>query len=141
MRSLPVLSVTAAVLAVSPVDAPAQGRAKAEVSCRPAAAALHYDCTIRLTDARSRAPLAGAALTVGADMPSMPMAHNVRPAKAAPAAEPGTYEVRLALEMHGDWALRIDVSGPLRDRVVVPLRFEDRTVRPAPSRAAPHRGH
>jgi hypothetical protein len=63
----------------------------------------------------------------------------VRPAKATPATEPGVYQVRLALEMHGDWALRIDVSGPLRDRVVVPLRFDDKAVRPPPPRAAPHR--
>jgi hypothetical protein len=134
-------SLTFVALALAGREAAAQSRATADVSCRPADAALHYDCTIRLGDARSKAPLAGAAVSVGADMPSMPMAHNVRPAKATPAAEPGVYEVRLALEMHGDWALRIDVSGPLRDRVVVPLRFDDRAVHPSPSRAAPHRGH
>jgi hypothetical protein len=134
------LFLTAAALCAG--EASAQARAKAEVACRPAGAKLRYDCTIKLTDARTKAPLAGAILSVGADMPSMPMAHNIRPAKAAPAGEPGTYAVRLELEMHGDWALRIDVSGPLRDRVVVPLHFDDEAVRPpSPSRAAPHRGH
>jgi hypothetical protein len=130
---------TLAAAALAAGAAAAQPRATAEVSCRPAEAALHYDCTIKLIDARSKAPLAGASVSVGADMPSMPMAHNVRPAKAMPAVEPGVYQVRLALEMHGDWALRIDVSGPLRDRVVAPLRFDDKAVRPVPSRAAPHR--
>jgi hypothetical protein len=118
----------------------AQGRAKADVSCRPAGAVLEYDCTIKLTDARSKKPLAGATLTVGADMPSMPMVHIIRPVKAAPGAEPGLYQVRLELEMHGDWALRIDVSGPLRDRVIVPLHFDDKAVRPAPSRGGSQRG-
>jgi YtkA-like len=111
-------------------QASAQGRAKAEVSCRPAGAELEYDCVIRLTDAHGKAPVAGATITVGADMPSMPMAHNIRPVKAAPGGEPGLYEVRLELEMHGVWALRIDVSRPLRDRVVVPLQFDENAVRP-----------
>jgi YtkA-like len=123
-------------------QASAQGRAKAEVSCRPAGAELEYDCVIRLTDAHGKAPVAGATITVGADMPSMPMAHNIRPVEAAPTADPGVYEVRLKLEMHGDWALRIEVRAPVRDRVIVPLRFDDKAVRPPdPSRAAPHRGH
>jgi YtkA-like len=139
MRRAMVLSAMAVLLAAG--EGAAQTRAAAEVSCRPAAAKLQYDCTIKLIDRRSKAPLAGAAVSVGADMPSMPMAHNVRPAKAMPTAEPGAYQVRIALEMHGDWALRIDVAGPLRDRLIVPLRFDDKAVRPSPSRAAPHRGH
>jgi hypothetical protein len=111
------------------------------VSCRPAGVVLEYDCTIKLTDARSKTPVTGAMLTVGADMPSMPMVHNIRPVKATRAAEPGVYQLRLELEMHGDWALRIDISGPLRDRVIVPLRFEDKAVRPSPPRSTSHGGH
>jgi YtkA-like len=111
------------------------------VSCQPAGVVLEYDCTIKLTDARSKTPVIGATLTVGADMPSMPMVHNIRPVKAARAAEPGVYQLRLELEMHGDWALRIDISGPLRDRVIVPLRFEDKAVRPSPLRSTSHGGH
>lgn len=117
----------------------AQSRARADVACRPAGATLQYDCSVRLGDARTNAPLTGAILTVGADMPSMPMAHSLRPVKALPAAEPGTYEARLDLEMHGDWTLRLDIAGPVRDRVVVPLNFDDRGARPAAPRAAPHR--
>ncbi len=105
-------------------------RAKADVDCKPAGQLLHYDCVIKLMNARSSEPLTGVTLTVGADMPSMPMMHNVRPVKAAPGAEAGTYQARLVLEMHGDWALRLDLSGRVRDRVVTNLRFE-------PDRATP----
>jgi YtkA-like len=142
MRLLPLIAVIAALLSFWGGEAAAQGRAAADVSCRPAGAPLQYDCAIRLTEARSKTPLTGATVTIGADMPSMPMAHNVRPRKATPSTEPGLYEVRLELEMNGDWVLRIDVTGPVRDRVVVPLSFEDNAVRPTrPARAAPHRGH
>ena len=55
---------------------------------------------------------AASTVRVGADMPSMPMAHNVRPVQATAGPEAGTYRARLTLEMHGDWALRIDVTGP-----------------------------
>ena len=130
MKAVLLLSIVAAAALCPTRETAAQARSKAQVSCRPAAARLHYDCTIRLTDARGQTPLAGAKLAVGADMPSMPMAHNIRPVKAAPGGEPGLFEVRLELEMHGVWALRIDVSRPLRDRVVVPLQFDENAVRP-----------
>jgi hypothetical protein len=117
------------MLAVEPLAAQ-QPRAKAEVTCRPAGAAMQYECAIRLSDARSGKPLAGISLTVGADMPSMPMAHHVRPAKAQE-TEPGNYRARIELEMHGDWALQLNLAGPVRDRVVKVLRFEgDRVTEP-----------
>jgi hypothetical protein len=61
---------------------------------------------------------------VSADMPSMPLVHNVRPVKASAGGEPGSYQAKLELEMSGDWALRIDLSGPLRDRVFKPIRVQ-----------------
>ena len=103
--------------------AAAADRAKATVACAPTAERLVYDCKIRLMGRKSGAPLAGAKLVVGADMPSMPLAHNVRPVTAAPGAEPGMYEAQIELEMHGEWALRLDVSGPLRDRLIHKLHF------------------
>ena len=69
-------------------------KAKAEVSCAATAKPLEYDCTIKLSDARSGAALTGVEVTVGADMPSMPMAHNVKPVKAMPGSEPGTYRAQ-----------------------------------------------
>ncbi|MDE0058928.1 MAG: FixH family protein [Defluviicoccus sp.] len=98
-------------------------RAKATVECAPTAERLVYDCKIVLMGRKSGQPLAGAKLVVGADMPSMPLAHNVRPVTAAPGEKPGMYEARIELEMHGEWALRLDVSGPLRDRLIHKMHF------------------
>jgi YtkA-like len=116
-------------------------RIKADVSCRPGPKSLQYDCTIKLTDARTGAPLTKADLTVGAEMPSMPMAHNVRPVKATPSEEPGTFRARIELEMHGDWALQLNIAGDVHDRVIKTMRFEDdhAAERSAPNAPSPHR--
>jgi hypothetical protein len=100
-------------------------RARAEVRCAPTGATLTYDCLIRLTHARTGVPLTGAQLTVGADMPSMPMAHAVKPVAATPAGEPGLYRARIELEMMGEWALRLELSAPFRDRIVSRQRFDE----------------
>ena len=140
VRLICVLAVTCAVC-LPAESVLAQVRAKADVMCRPAGT-LQYDCTITLTNSRTNEPLAGVTLTIGADMPSMPMMHNVRPAKAVPGAEPGTYKARLALEMHGDWAVQLNLSGPVRDRVVANIRFDpDRAIPAVPSRARPSHKH
>ena len=125
------LALAVALLGCGPRGAlAADTRAKADVTCRSTTTALAYDCAIKLTDARTGSPLTGVQVTVGADMPAMPMAHNVRPAVAKPGAEPGLYQARIELEMHGDWALQINIAGAVRDRVVKTMRFgED------------HRGH
>jgi YtkA-like len=99
-------------------------KARAEVSCSAAAKPLEYDCTIKLSDSRSGEALTGVEVTVGADMPSMPMAHNLKPAKAMPGNEPGTYRAHIKLEMHGDWVVKLDLAGPVRDRIVKSMRFE-----------------
>jgi hypothetical protein len=118
-----------------PQNAHAQVRAKADVSCRPGGEKLHYDCIIKLANSRTGEPLSGLTLMVGADMPSMPGAHNVRPVKATEDEDKGTYRARVALEMHGDWALRLDLSGAVRDRVIKTLRFEsDRVDEATPAR-------
>ncbi|MBR1143079.1 FixH family protein [Bradyrhizobium sp. AUGA SZCCT0431] len=99
-------------------------KARAEVSCAATAKPLEYDCTIKLSDSRSGAALTDVEVTVRADMPSMPMAHNVKPAKAMPGNEPGTYRAHIKLEMHGDWVVKLDLVGPVRDRIVKSMRFE-----------------
>jgi hypothetical protein len=99
-------------------------RLDAQVDCKPTKQDLVYDCRILLTEARSGTPVSGAELAVGADMPSMPMAHNVKPVKAAPGAAPGEYSARIELEMFGEWALKLDVRKPVRDRIV--KKFEAR---------------
>ena len=134
------LACVLALALCAPTTAFAQTRAKADVTCRPTGTVLEYDCSIALTNTRTGQPLGGVSLTVGADMPSMPMMHNVRPVPATPGAQAGTYQARLTLEMHGDWALQLNLSGPLRDRVVTTLRFDPDKVSPA-AKAAPAHKH
>ena len=121
--------------------AAAEMQAKADVACQPAAKKLQFDCIIKLTDARTNEPLAGIDVMVGADMPSMPMAHHVRPVKAAAAAEPGSYQASIRLEMYGDWALRLDLAGRVHDRVIKVLRFESDRVSPRPATETPSPRH
>ena len=107
-----------------PALAGADERKAAEVECAPVERqALVYDCTITLTGRKSGAPIADAEFTVGADMPSMPGAHSVRPVPAEPHGAPGTYRARIELEMTGEWALKLDFTRPGRDRLVRKLRF------------------
>jgi hypothetical protein len=136
MRSSAHVAIAIATLVLCAAEgAQAQVRAKADVACKPAVEKLHYDCIFKLANARTSAPLSGLGLMVGADMPSMPAAHNVRPVKATEEDETGIYKARIVLEMYGDWALRLDLSGAVRDRVVKVLRFQsDHVGEPTPSR-------
>jgi len=118
-----------AVLAVAglgqlPVLAGADERKAAEVECTPVEQqALVYDCMITLRGRKSDTPIVDAEFTVGADMPSMPGAHNVHPVPAEPHGAPGMYRARIELEMKGEWALKLDFTKPSRDRLVKKLRF------------------
>ncbi len=118
------ISAVAAVAALS-MTGPAEAgeRAKADVQCRQTKQDLVYDCTIMLIGKKSGKPLAGAEIVIKADMPSMAMAHTFRPVTATAGQMPGHYKATLELEMYGEWALILDVSGPTRDRVVQKLQF------------------
>ena len=106
------------------VPAGADERKAAELACTPVEhQALVYDCTIALKGRKSGTPIAGAEFTVGADMPSMPGAHSVRPVPAEPHGAPGAYRARIELEMTGEWALRLDFTIPDRDRLITKLHF------------------
>jgi hypothetical protein len=108
-----------ALLVLSGIAGPALAqRLDAEVDCKPTKQDLVYDCRFVLKEAKTGKPVSGAELAVGADMPSMPMAHNVKPVKAVPGAAPGEYTARIELEMFGEWALKLDVRKPVRDRIV-----------------------
>ena len=120
-RSLALLALTSAMAWSG--GAGAAERARAEVDCAPTGKKLVYECKIVLMGRKSGAPLEGAKLVVGADMPSMPLAHNVRPVTASPGGKPGMYRATIELEMHGEWALRLDVSGPTRDRLIHKMHF------------------
>ncbi len=73
----------------------------------------------------------------------MPGAPNLPPVKAGPGEAPGLYQAPIELEMLGDWTLRLDLAGPLRDRVVKVLRFEDDRAVPAtaPNVSPPQHRH
>lgn len=121
----------ALLISVVAGTAQAAARAEAEVTCLPTRDKLVYDCLVRLINAQSKAPVTGAEVAVSADMPSMPMAHNVRPVSAtAVRGEPGVYGFRLNLEMQGEWALKIGVNKPFRDLVIRVLEFGPTLVQP-----------
>lgn len=95
------LLISAAALVLLPGAGQGAERAKAKVECAPA-------------DAK---------IMVGAEMPSMPMAHNVKPVRARAMDKPGRYHARVQLQRAGEWALTTDLSGPTRDRLVHTQRF------------------
>ena len=98
-------------------------RKDAHIDCRPTSASLVFDCMITLKGKTSGRPIEGAEFMVGADMPSMPGAHNVKAAPAKPHDTPGMYSARVHLEMFGEWAVKLDFTKPDRDRVVRKLHF------------------
>ena len=106
-------------------------RAAAEVTCTPTGKALVWSCAIAVTGRKSGEPVVAESLSVKADMPSMAMAHNIPPASAMPMdGKPGRYMATLELEMHGEWALAIEVDGKtagagarVRDKVIVKREF------------------
>ena len=118
-----VLAAAISTLLGAPMEAYAAERVAAEVACEATKRSLVYDCMITLTGREDGRPIDGAKVVVRADMPSMPMAHNVAPVSAEATGTPGMYFARIELAMHGEWALTIDVSGPTRDRIVRAMAF------------------
>ncbi len=98
-------------------------RPEVDLQCVAHGSGPLLECTARV--ATGGAPLAGARLTLGATMPSMPMAHTVKPVPATATGRPGEYRGTLQLEMNGDWAVQVDLAGPPRDRVVRVLRVDE----------------
>lgn len=123
MKDVLSMVIVTAVLGLFPMPAAAGERKAAEVECNPTSQKLVYDCMIALKAKGSGTPIADAEFTVGADMPSMPGAHNVRPVPAEPHGMAGMYRARIELEMTGEWALRLDFTKPGRDRLIKKLHF------------------
>lgn len=121
------IGIVALVLAF-PLPALAQ-KVRGEMECRFAGTDFVYDCTVKL-ERRGR-PLENARISIGADMPSMPMAHSIKPVAAKPGKAPGEYEARLDLDMTGEWAIKLRVSGAVRDQVILHYQFDERGARPA----------
>ncbi len=125
MIRTPVLLVAAA-MATAALPAQAQERMGADVSCTQVGKTMQYDCLLMLKGMLSGHPIQGAAIVVGADMPAHPMAHNVKPVRADPTGRPGEYKFRIALEMHGEWALKIRLAKPRQDLIVHKMMFAPR---------------
>lgn len=102
-------------------------RTQASLECRHTGKDFTYDCTIKIN--RDGEPLSGAQVTVGADMPSMPLAHTVKPVRAQATKTPGEYRARLELEMTGEWAVKLRLAGPVRDQLVLHYEFDERGAR------------
>ncbi|MBV9362300.1 MAG: FixH family protein [Betaproteobacteria bacterium] len=94
------------------------------MQCKPGGKDLVYDCVIRL--ARTDQPVSGAQVTVALEMPSMPDEHKQKPVKARAGKGPGEYLVRLDLDMLGEWDLKLRLSGPVRDQLVLHCQFDER---------------
>jgi hypothetical protein len=95
--------------------APASARPQLELQCVSYGMGPMLECLVDLKR-RDGAPLEGATVTLGGLMPSMPMAHTIRPVKAAATGRPGQYKATLELEMLGVWAVDVDITGPVRDK-------------------------
>jgi branched-chain amino acid transport system permease protein len=114
----------AAAAANAQTPSRANQRAQATLTCTSHGDGPQLDCVLQLRQAGQ--PLSGAQVKVGAHMPSMPMAHSVKPVAATAGDAAGEYRAALMLEMEGVWALSIDVSvPPLRDRIVKTLDVAD----------------
>jgi hypothetical protein len=98
---------------------------EAKLDCRHTGKDFIYDCTIRLEP-----PMEGVQVTLGADMPSMPLAHNVKPVKAQQTKILGQYRARIDLEMSGEWAVKLRLAGAVRDQLVLHYEFDERGARP-----------
>jgi hypothetical protein len=121
---------TALFLILGFAPALALGQApKAELACKSTGTDFVYDCTIRLSHGGK--PLQGAQVTMSADMPSMPMAHNVKPVKAQAGKAPGEYRAKLDLEMLGVWAVKLRLAGPVRDQLILHYEFDSSGATPA----------
>lgn len=118
--------VTGTFLAALACTAAAQQapRLRVDLGCQPTELSLTYLCTLTIADAAGK-PVDGVEVTLSADMPSMPMAHNVPPVKAQPVpGQAGSYQGRLVLEMTGEWVVRLRFESPRPDVVVRKLDFQ-----------------
>lgn len=117
LAPLLVLATLAGAAVAQPV------RPQVELACVAYGTGPQLECTLQVR--RGGAPVDGLQVTLGALMPSMPMAHSVRPVPARPTGRPGEYRGTLALEMNGAWSIQADLAGPLRERLVRTLAVDE----------------
>lgn len=121
MKRMTGLSI--AMLALAATPAASHSRLKAELDCAATEEHLAYECTVRIAETASNEAVEGLTVEVKADMPSMPMAHNIPPVTTEPTNEPGIYAFPIKLDMFGNWAFSMRLSGPREDLLVEVLGF------------------
>ena len=90
-------------------------RPRVELKCVSIGTGPLLECLVK-TQRRDGKPLEGAHLTLCALMPSMPMAHTIKPARATPTGNAGEYKGTLELEMSGVWTVEVSFSTPVKDK-------------------------
>ena len=119
---LPLIAGLAALVPAVPLAA--GERPTVKLDCKPADEKLVFHCTFDVMGRKSHQPIQGAAFKVNADMPTMPLAHNVRPIRPEPVdGKPGSYSGKLELEMLGEWAIKMTFDKPVRDIVIEKVTF------------------
>ena len=93
-----------------------------KTECTATSKKFQYNCNVLFF--HKKEPISGYSGIVGAKMPSMAMAHNVKPVKfSEKEGMAGHYEFTIQLEMLGEWMFQYDISIPKRDRVMEKLIF------------------
>ena len=112
---------------------------KSQTECTATSKKLQYNCNVIFF--HKKEPTSGYSGIVGATMPSMAMAHNVKPVKfTEKEGMAGHYEFIIQLEMLGEWMFQYDISQPKRDRVMEKLIF-DKTKSIASHKKHKHSNH
>ena len=94
---------------------------KTETSCKKTDVRLQYYCLVIVKKGVEH--INNAEVMVGADMPSMPMAHNVKPVKVDKSNKDGEYKFVIRLEMLGGWKFIYNFTKPERDKIFEKLDF------------------
>jgi len=94
---------------------------KTETNCEKTDVRLQYNCLVEIKKGKDL--VNNAEVMVGADMPSMPMAHNVKPVKVDKSIKEGEYKFVIQLEMQGEWKFIYNFTKPERDKIFEKLDF------------------
>ena len=82
---------------------------------------MQYNCLVEIKKGKDL--INNAEVMVGADMPSMPMAHNVKPVRVDKSIKEGEYKFVIQLEMLGEWKFIYNFTKPERDKIFEKLDF------------------
>ena len=103
---------------------------KSQTECTATSKKFQYNCNVIFSNKKE--PISGYSGIVVATMPSMAMAHNVKPVKFTEKEEiAGHYKFTIQLEMLGEWMFQYDISIPKRDRVMEKLIFDNAKSNPS----------